>query len=261
MVWLKWRERNPESLETLEPAPRSPMIQLEKLLARNLGCSRKEARRLLATSTGDLPREVPPAALPLHLDLGGRALVLRDACHLVMHKPAGCVTALSDHRHPTVTRYVGDAPLAGELRPVGRLDLDTTGLLVWTTDGEWLHRLIHPRTAPPRRYHAALARPHRPLRGDLVLRDGHRPQILDLRPLPPDDLHPALLKPGTATAYASITIAGGAYHEVRRIFAALDSHVLALCRVSFGGLELPRDLPAGGWREVAQSEVDATLAT
>jgi 16S rRNA pseudouridine516 synthase len=237
------------------------MPQLEKLLARNLGCSRSEARRLLAGQALDLPHDLPSAALPLRVNLAGRTLVLRDACHLVMHKPAGCVTALSDPRHPTAAGHLVGAPLASELRPVGRLDLDTTGLLLWTTDGEWLHRLIHPRTAPPRRYHAALARPYRPPPADLVLRDGHRPRILDLRPLASAETHPALPTTEAAVAYAALTIAGGAYHEVRRIFAALGSHVLALCRVSFGAIDLPRDLPAGSWREIARADVDAEPAT
>ena len=231
------------------------MHQLEKLLARNLGCSRGEARRLLARETDALPREVPPEALPLRVTIAGRALVLRDASQVLLHKPAGCVTALSDPRYPTAASYVAGAPLAAELRPVGRLDLDTTGLLLWTTDGDWLHRLTHPRTALPRCYHAALARAHQPLPGDLVLRDGHRPRILELRPLAASETHPALCQPADAAAFAAITIAGGAYHEVRRIFAALDSHVLALCRVSFGALTLPRALTAGAWRLIEQAEV------
>ena len=56
----------------------------------------------------------------------------------------------------------------------------------------------------------------------------------------------------------SVTIAGGAYHEVRRIFAALGSHVLSLCRVSFGALSLPQDLPAGSWRQITKEGVEPT---
>ena len=69
-------------------------------------------------------------------------------------------------------------------------------------------------------------------------------------------MHPALARPADASAWASITVAEGAYHEVRRIFAALGSHVLALCRVSFGKLALPADLPAGHWVEITQESVD-----
>jgi 16S rRNA pseudouridine516 synthase len=231
------------------------MLKLDVLLSRNLGCSRSEARRLLAQQEGRFPAALAVEQLPFRIVLGDRTLDLHDSFHLQLNKPAGCVTALADPRHPTARSFLLPAPLAAELRPVGRLDLDTTGLLLWTTDGTWLHRLTHPRTAVPRRYHAALARPHRALPEALVLRDGHRPQILALEPLSVAAAHPALPRPPDANAFAAITIAGGAYHEVRRIFAALGSHVLALCRVSFGKLTLPADLAPGDWRPIVKADV------
>lgn len=230
------------------------MINLEKLLARNLPCSRKEARRLLERNS-DLPRELATEALPCWVSLGRQSVELHDSFHLMLNKPAGCVTALADPSHDIAAAYIQGAPLFPELRPVGRLDLDTTGLLLWTTDGTWLHQLTHPRSAVQRTYHAALERPFAPLPTDLVLRDGHRPTIRDLRVLPAGDTHPSLLRPSSAGVFATITIAGGAYHEIRRIFAALGSHVAALCRVSFGDHELPRDLEPGQWRPVARQKV------
>jgi 16S rRNA pseudouridine516 synthase len=131
---------------------------------------------------------------------------------------------------------------------VGRLDADTSGLLLWTTDGTEIQRLTHPKRAVPRTYQAALARPHQPLPPDLVLDDGHQPRVEDLSPLARADAHPSLDVPAETTALASITIVGGAYHEVRRIFAALGSHVLGLCRVRFGDVDLPRDLAPGAYR-------------
>jgi 16S rRNA pseudouridine516 synthase len=226
-------------------------ISLERLLARNLPCSRKEARRLLDHNS-DLPRELATDTLPCCISLGRQSVTLYDAFHLLLNKPAGCVTALADPTHDTAATCIQGAPLFPELRPVGRLDLDTTGLLLWTTDGTWLHQLTHPRSAVQRTYHAALDRPFAPSPEQLVLRDGHRPTILALRPLQASDAHPSLLKPASASIFATITIAGGAYHEIRRIFAALGSHVASLCRVSFGDFELPRDLELGQWRPVAR---------
>jgi len=227
------------------------MPLLEKLLARNLACSRKDARRMLDRAREDLPRELDASELPTQITIRGQDVVLHDSFHLVLNKPAGCVTALSDPTHETAARYIQDAPLFSELRPAGRLDLDTTGLLLWTTDGTWLHRLTHPRAALPRTYHAALARPFQTPQPDLVLRDGHRPDIRGVRLLDTGEVHPSLIKPAGVNIFASITIVGGAYHEVRRIFAALGSHVSSLCRVAFGDLDLPRDLPPGQWRQVA----------
>jgi 16S rRNA pseudouridine516 synthase len=232
------------------------VIGLERLLARNLPCSRKEARRLLGEATENLPRELSPDVLPRRIAISGRSLELHDSFHLMLNKPAGCVTALSDPTHDTAAACIHGAPLFAELRPVGRLDLDTTGLLLWTTDGTWLHRLTHPKSAIPRTYHAALERPFQPLPSDLVLRDGHRPNVLDLRPLQASEAHPSLLKQASANDFATITIAGGAYHEIRRIFAALGSHVSSLCRVSYGALQLPLDLALGRWQQIAKASVE-----
>jgi 16S rRNA pseudouridine516 synthase len=229
---------------------------LERLLARNLGCSRSDVRRLLADEKTALPPRLAPADLPCAVTIADQTVWLHDAFHLMLNKPAGCITALSDPEHATAAAYVEEAPLFAELRPVGRLDLDTTGLLLWTTDGTWLHHLTHPRTAIPRSYHVALARPFQPLPGDLVLRDGHQPKVLDLREQDQEDMHTSLERPAEDCCYATITIAGGAYHEVRRIFAALGSHVLSLCRVSFGKLQLPAELKPGCWQEIEKSHVE-----
>lgn len=233
-------------------------------MARNLGSSRAEVRRLIeggavtrqAGGVLDEPRlEIAPGALPLTVRLGGREVALYDTSHVLLNKPAGCVTALRDTRHPVAYNLLRGAPLFAELRAIGRLDLDTTGLLLWTTDTAWLQRLTHPRRRVPRTYQAALARPFATPHGPLTLDDGHRPEIADLATVDEGSLHPSLLRPEDAAVYATMTIVGGAYHEVRRIFAALGSHVLALCRVRFGQLDLPPDLPAGAFRPVAIDDV------
>jgi 16S rRNA pseudouridine516 synthase len=239
--------------------------RIDALVARNLGWSRAASRAAIAdgrvrTRSGaalDPRAELDAAALPLDVLVDDQPSTLVDRVDLMMNKPLGCVTALRDARHPTAYALLRTAPLHAELRPVGRLDLDTSGLLLWTTDGAWLQRLTHPKRALPRTYQAALARPFRAPTAPLVLDDGHRPRIEALAALAPADAHPALARPADAATLATITITGGAYHEVRRIFAALDSHVLALCRTGFGRLTLPADLPAGGYRAIAPGDVSA----
>jgi len=174
--------------------------------------------------------------------------------YIMLNKPVGCVTALRDPHFPTAYVLLRDAPLHAELHPAGRLDRETSGLLLWTTDGAEIQRLTHPKRAVPRTYQAALAREHRPLPARLVLEDGHEPRITDLASLARADAHPSLDVHADASVLASITIVGGAYHEVRRIFAALGSHVLALCRVRFGPYQLPLDLVPGGYRMLGVAE-------
>jgi len=230
------------------------VIRLDALLARNLGCSKTAAAALLAAGRvrdesgqvlTDRRRAIDEAALPLPVNVDGARRALVAEAHVLLNKPTGVVTALRDPVHRTAYELVRSAPLYGELRPVGRLDMDTTGLLLWTSDGAWVSRLTHPKHAVPRTYEVALARPHRPLPQALVLDGGHRPRIQALSALAREGAHPSLQAPPEAAAFATITVVGGAYHEVRRIFAALGSHVLGLCRVGFGRLTLPRELPLG----------------
>ena len=232
------------------------MIRLDALLARNLACSKTAAATLLADGRvrdeaghilNDRRRGIDEARLPLAVIVDDEPRALLGQAHLLLNKPAGVVTALRDPVHRTAYELLRAAPLHGELRPVGRLDLDTTGLLLWTTDGTWVQRLTHPKRQVPRTYQAALARPHQPLRASLTLEDGHQPRIESLAAVERSDLHPSLLVPPESASFASITVVGGAYHEVRRIFAALGSHVLSLCRVGFGRLTLPTDLAMGSF--------------
>jgi 16S rRNA pseudouridine516 synthase len=230
--------------------------RLDVLLARNLGWSRTAARAAIAaervrvggTGVRDPRLEIRAADLPFAATVDDEVIALVDVSRVLLNKPTGCVTALRDPHFPTAYALLRDAPLHAELRPVGRLDRETSGLLLWTTDGAEIQRLTHPKRAVPRTYQAALARPHQALPARLVLEDGHQPRVTALVSLVRADAHPSLDVPADTAALASITIIGGAYHEVRRIFAALGSHVLALCRVRFGDLDLPRDLPVGAFR-------------
>ena len=206
---------------------------------------------MAARSSSDPRHDIPAAELPFAVSVDDPELLLYDRVRLALNKPTGCVTALRDTLHPTAYELVKGAPLFGELRPVGRLDLDTSGLLLWTNDGAEIQRLTHPKREVPRTYQAALARPFAKLPTRLVLEDGHEPPITALELLPPAEVHSSLQVPAEATVLATITVVGGAYHEVRRIFAALGSHVLGLCRVRFGDLELPHDLAPGEYRLLA----------
>ena len=235
--------------------------RLDVLVARNLGCSRAAARELIAGGgllAGGAPltnaREViPPERLPLAATVDGAEHRLFDVVRILQNKPVGCVTALRDARHRTAAELLSDAPLHQELRPIGRLDLDTTGLLLWTNEGAEIQRLTHPKRAVPRTYQAALSGPFQPPPPRLRLDDGYEPNLVELIELPRAAAHPSLVIPPEAAQLASVTIGGGAYHEVRRIFAALGSHVLGLCRVRFGALALPADLPAGGYRIIDEA--------
>lgn len=232
------------------------MPRLDILLARNLGLSRSVVTRLLRSGRvhdpaghgiDDGKQQIDPARLPITVMVDGSAHELLARSELLLHKPVGTVTALRDDRHPTAYALVKDAPLAAELRAVGRLDLDSSGLLLWTTDGTLLHRLTHPRWGIERAYQVALASQWSTPGDDLVLSDGHKPHIVALDELAEADAHPGLVAAPGARRLATITLASGRFHEVRRIFAELGALVLSLCRVRYGDVVLPRDLAPGAW--------------
>lgn len=245
------------------------MPRLDKLIARNTGLSRKQVTRLLRAGRvrdpggepvedGALP--LPPSELPREILIDDQPHVLRHRFHVIQHKPVGVVTALKDARHKTAYELLADQPLFPELRAVGRLDRDCSGLLLWTTEGELVHKLAHPKYAVPREYHVALEREFEALPERLVLDDGHEPKIIELGTLPSEDTHPALVVPETARAFARIVLIGGRFHEVKRIFAALGSEVVALARVRYGDVELPPELEAGECVEIDLSRQFAGLS-
>ena len=235
------------------------MPRLDILLARNLGVSRTGATKLLRSGRvqdheghrlDDGRQQIAPADLPCTIVVDGQTHRLFTRSEVLLHKPIGTVTALKDDRHPTAYALVQDAPLAADLRAVGRLDLDASGLLLWTTDGTLLHRLTHPRWAIERSYQVALASAWADPGDELVLSDGHRPHIVALHELAESDAHPGLARNEGVRRLATITLTSGRFHEVKRIFAELGAMVLGLCRVRYGSVELPRTLAAGAWEPI-----------
>lgn len=223
--------------------------RVDKLIRRNSELSRREIRALWRAgrlrgadgeALAELGLNIEPRSLPLTVFADDRAITLHDRFDVLQHKPAGVVTALRDATHQTAFDLLPALPLRAELRAVGRLDKDTTGLLLWTTDGALLHRMTHPRYAVEREYHAALENDFTEPPSDFTLGDGYKPAIISLRRLTRSQMHPAL--GGDPDHRAAITIAAGAFHEVRRIFAALGAPVTELCRVRFGSVRLPDEL-------------------
>ena len=173
---------------------------------------------------------------------------------LMLHKPVGVTCS---HKEAGELVY-GLLPSRWRLRDpaistVGRLDKDTSGLLLLTDDGDLLHRIISPRRHVAKRYVATLARP---LRGDEVQRFAAGDLMLEGEDKP---LAPAVLEPLSETV-ARLTITEGRYHQVRRMFAAVGNHVEALHRDRIGGLDLPADLEPGRYRLMGPDDLAAVFA-
>ena len=172
----------------------------------------------------------------------------RRFAYYMLHKPAGVVSATVDNTADTVLsllRNVKDK----DLFPVGRLDKDTTGLLLVTNDGELAHRLLSPKKHVDKSYLTQIAKP---LDENAIRMLSEGVNIGDEEPTLPAKVQ--ILDEN----YIILTIHEGRFHQVKRMLRAVDNEVLSLKRISFGPLTLPEELAPGEFRELTQDEL-ATL--
>jgi 16S rRNA pseudouridine516 synthase len=233
-------------------------MSLARYLARLGYGSRREAERLLATkrvtrADGTVLRDQDVAA---HDDVrvDGAPLDPPPSSVVLLHKPLGYVCSTQD-RPPLIyellpPQFPHRSPV---MASIGRLDADTSGLLLLTDDGACNHRLSSPRRHVPKRYEVTLAEP---LRGDEAAQFATGTLMLtgERTPLLPAELTVV------DTHRASVTLHEGRYHQVRRMFAAAGHHVTALHRAAFGALTLG-DLPVGAWRVLSADEVASLLSS
>jgi 16S rRNA pseudouridine516 synthase len=239
------------------------MARLDRLLA-NLGYgSRREVTDLVARKQVVLDGAVVKdagariaVAADLHerMTVAGQPLDPPAPLTILMHKPLGVVCSHREAGRSVYellpARWRARIPA---LSTIGRLDKETSGLLLITDDGPFLHRVISPKSHVAKRYVATLDRPL----------EGHEAQAFAAGTLllegEKDPLAPAVLEP-TGPNTANLTITEGRYHQVRRMFAAVGNHVTALHRDRIGGLALPAELEPGAWRILTAEEQAAIFA-
>ena len=182
--------------------------------------------------------------------LDGQPLDTRLTRHVMLFKPSGVLTAAEDRRQQTVMSLLPPVYTSLGCMPVGRLDKDTTGLLLLTTDGALAHRLISPARHVDKVYRSQVS-------GALSAEDAEAfaagMVLSDFTALP---AKLEILTPDTAL----VTVQEGKYHQVKRMFAARGKPVIALHRLSFGPLILDPALSPGRYRELTQEETAALYA-
>ena len=179
------------------------------------------------------------------LALNGKELDGRVVRHVMLYKPAGILTAARDARQPTVMDLLPPVYRGIGCMPVGRLDKDTTGLLLLTCDGELNHRLLSPGRHVEKRYRALVE-------GELEEKDVEAFAAgMDLGDFTAQPAQLTILGP----SLAEVVIAEGKFHQVKRMFAAAGHEVLELHRCAFGPLKLDPALREGQWRELTREEI------
>lgn len=185
------------------------------------------------------------------LTLRGKALDGRVMRHVVMNKPAGVLTAARDPKQPTVMDLLPEVYRRIGCMPVGRLDKDTTGILVFTCDGEMSHRLLSPGRHVDKVYRALTEGKLDPETTELFASG------MDLGDFTAQSAKLEILQAGEEASLAEVTISEGKFHQVKRMFSKTGHEVLELHRRAFGPLELDSDLREGQWRELKAEELAA----
>ncbi|MCB1798082.1 MAG: pseudouridine synthase [Gammaproteobacteria bacterium] len=232
-------------------------MRLDRFVSQAAGVSRRQARILIqrgrilvdGDTVKDIARHVAPGE---QVACAGELLALPQPVYLMLNKPCGLLSATTDSHQATVMTRLPEA-LAARVHPVGRLDKETSGLLLLSDDGAWSHRVTSPNHRCSKTYLAALAEPlaadaEQRLRQGLMLRSEKsvtRPAELTRL----DDTH------------VRLSITEGRYHQVRRMFAALGNRVLTLHRERIGGLVLDPSLQPGDWRHLTAVEREAVLGS
>lgn len=244
------------SIPYREDQATAPLVRLNKLLAERGVAARRKCDLLIAEGRvrvdGEVVHEPGVRVDPTRqsVAVSGKPLPRAEqSVYYALHKPLGVLTTLSDPGgRPTVRAYL---PADRRVFPVGRLDVDTSGLLLATTDGELAHRLMHPRYQIPKTYHLTLADPPKPR---VLTR-----LALGVEFAPGETSRPARVevvkRMGEVTVVA-LTISEGRNRQVRRMCEALGLELLRLHRVRVGPIEIG-SLAPGALRPLTREEVTA----
>ncbi len=228
------------------------MERLDKILS-NMGIgSRKEVKTLVKAGEviidGNPAKDSSMQVDPYENEIivCGQVLNYRKFIYLMLNKPAGFVSATEDKYLRTVAELVPPELIHFDPFPVGRLDIDTEGLLIMTNDGQLAHRLLSPKYKVPKLYYAQLNKKIdqadiEEFKNGVVLDDGYKtmPATLEI----------------VGDGEALVTICEGKFHQVKRMFEAVGKEVIYLKRLSMGGITLDEELELGEIRELTDEEL------
>jgi 16S rRNA pseudouridine516 synthase len=229
--------------------------RLDKTLAHMGIGTRKEIKKLVKAGrvmvNGILADDPGMHILPEQdeITVDGEPVIYKEHIYLMMNKPQGVLSATEDRFAEVVTDLLEPEHLVFEPFPVGRLDKDTEGLLLLTSDGKLSHQLLSPKKHVPKTYYAVIEgqvteEDQAHFRNGVILDDGYQTM--------PGEL--TILK-SAPVSEVELTIYEGKYHQVKRMFAAVDKRVVFLKRISMGPLTLDPDLEPGEYRELTEEEV------
>lgn len=234
-------------------------MRIDKMLAHSGFGTRKQVRQIIK----DKLVEVNGQVITNHgtkvdvdqdkITVQGTPVNYQEFVYFMLNKPQGVISATEDDFHETVIDILEPNDIVQEPHPVGRLDIDTEGLLILTNDGKLTHHLTSPNRDVEKVYVANIdglvtdediAR----FKEGVTLEDGYEAKPAGLEVVSADE--------DNQMSLVEVTVTEGKFHQVKRMFQALDKEVLTLKRMAMGGLTLDPELEAGAYRELTQEEID-----
>ena len=233
-------------------------MRLDKLISDSGTLTRKEATAAIragqATLNGAVVREPDRKVDPARdaVTFRGTPLVYREFVYAMLHKPAGYVSATDDRSLPYVLELFPPEYRKRGLFPVGRLDRDTTGLLIMTDDGQTAHRALSPRRHVEKVYSFTCESPlpkdaEAAFQAGIAIGEG-------------ENCKPATLSPSPDRLFGTVTLTEGKYHQIKRMFERIGNRITSLKRESFAGIPLDPALAPGEWRDLTEEEIKTLLA-
>lgn len=229
-------------------------MRLDKFLSQQLEISRnlvsRELRAGLVTIDGEIVKSGSTKITPeQEVAYDGNVLTqILGPRYFMLNKPVGYVCSTDDPINPTIVYFI-EEPLAHKLHAAGRLDIDTTGLVLLTDNGQWSHRITAPKHHCEKTYLVTL---EEPIADDVALKFEKGVQLNGEKDL----TKPAKLEIITPTE-VKLTISEGKYHQVKRMFATVGNHVSALHRESIGEITLDESLGEGEYRPLTEEEINS----
>ena len=228
------------------------MERIDKIVSSQIGYSRKEVKELIKKKRVTLNDELvikSDQKLDTNKDIikiDGQPITIKKNIYLILNKPKGYISATNDKTMPTVLDLVPTEYIHRNLFPAGRLDKDTTGLMIITDDGDFAHNILSPQKHVPKKYNVTI---------DIPLTNEMKEKFKEGINLIDGECKPSILEIND-TYNADVTLTEGRYHQIKRMFGCFNAKVVELKRISIGNLELPKDLEEGMCRELTDKELE-----
>ena len=231
------------------------MERIDKIISNQLGYSRKEVKEILragrVTVNGKIIKNADEKmdSKTACIKIDGKEITIQKNIYLILNKPKGYVSATEDKREKTVLDLVPEKYLHRNLFPAGRLDKDTTGLMIITDDGIFAHEILSPKKHIPKTY---LVKIDIPITEEMIKGFQEGVKLID-------GICKASNLKKIDSYQGEVTLIEGRYHQIKRMFGVYKAKVLELKRIQMGKLSLPEDLLEGKCRELTSKELQSVI--